>query len=41
MTFQDVLVKEPVKLGGRPGLKVMTKANNFSPPPKLPTTPRR
>jgi hypothetical protein len=35
MTFQDVLLKESVKLGGRPGLKVVTKANNFSPPPKL------
>lgn len=35
MTFQDVLSKESVKLGGQPGLKVMTKASNLSPPTLL------
>lgn len=35
MTFHDLLVKESLTLGGRPALRVMTKANNFSPPPKI------
>lgn len=34
MTFHDVLTKESIKLGGKPGLRVMTKANNFRPPLK-------
>ncbi len=39
MTFQDVLAKESITLGGRPGLRVLTKANNYSPPPKVPDNP--
>ena len=40
MTFQDVLSKESVTLGGRPGLRVLTKANNYSPPRKVPDNPK-
>ena len=39
MTFQDVLAKESITLGGRPGLRVLTRANNYSPPPKVPDNP--
>lgn len=39
MTFQDVLAKESITLGGRPGLRVLTKANSYSPPPKMPDNP--
>ena len=39
MTFRDVVTKEPIKLGGRAGLRVVSKANNLSPPPKFPDSP--
>jgi hypothetical protein len=38
-TFQDVLSREPVTLGGRPGLKVFMKANNVGTPPRIPDDP--
>ena len=40
MTFKDVLSKESITLGGRPGLRVLTKANNYSPPRKVPDNPK-
>ena len=35
LAFSDILSKDTITLGGKPGLKVVSKANNFSPPPKV------